>query len=89
MASGWEEHGNVGRGRGIIGVEEGGLWGSLEGGSLEGSGKWSAMACLAEEKCGIERLFDTRELDPRGKYKVTLFDGTANKCRGGWVTIVL
>ena len=49
----------------------------------------SAMACLAEEKCGIERLFDTRELDPRGKYKVTLFDGTANKCRGGWVTIVL
>jgi len=30
----------------------------------------SAMACMAEERCGIESLFHTRELDPRGKYKV-------------------
>ena len=35
---------------------------------------------MAEETCAIERLFGAREVDPRGKYKIKLFDGTADKC---------
>lgn len=34
----------------------------------------SAMACLAEHPGSIESLFNTLEVDPRGKYTVSLYD---------------
>ncbi|CAD7954100.1 unnamed protein product [Amoebophrya sp. A120] len=44
----------------------------------------AAMACMAERPGAIDNLFLTKELDPRGKYKIQLFDGTADGCRGQW-----
>ena len=44
----------------------------------------AAMACLAEVRGGIDNLFLTKEFDPRGRYTIQLFDGTADNCRGAW-----
>lgn len=45
----------------------------------------AAMACMAEHEGAIHSLFYTRERNPRGKYKVRIFDGFLNK----WVTITV
>lgn len=44
-------------------------------GSLGDCWLLAAMACMAEHKGAIHSLFQTRERDPRGKYKIRLFDG--------------
>lgn len=43
----------------------------------------SAMICLAEHRGAITRLFCNKELDPRGRYRVRLFDGQRRK----WVNV--
>jgi len=45
----------------------------------------AAMACLAEHEGAIPSLFTSREYDPRGKYKIRLFDGVKNE----WELLVL
>ncbi|CAD7938164.1 unnamed protein product [Amoebophrya sp. A25] len=49
----------------------------------------AAMACMAERPGAIDNLFLTKEFDPRGMYKVQLFDGTADACRGAWRTFTI
>jgi calpain-15 len=43
------------------------------------------MACLAEHEGAVQSLFLSKEYDPRGKYKIRLFDGAADK----WETLVV
>lgn len=45
----------------------------------------AAMACLAEHDGAVHSLFRTREFNPRGKYKLRLFDGQ----KGEWVNITI
>lgn len=44
-------------------------------GSLGDCWLLAAMACMAEHQGAILSLFITRERDPRGKYRIRLFDG--------------
>jgi len=45
----------------------------------------AAMACLAEHEGAIESLFYSREHDPRGKYKLRLFNGVKET----WESVVV
>jgi hypothetical protein len=47
------------------------------------------MSYKMKNYSAIESLFKRREIDPRGKYAVRLFDGTADAGRGAWVTITI
>merc|ERR1719491_184292 len=47
------------------------------------------MACMAEVRNGIDNLFISKEFDPRGKYRIQLFDGTADSGRGAWRTFTI
>ena len=49
----------------------------------------SAMACMAEQKGGIQRLFKSKEYNPQGKYTLELFDGAYHNGKGGWRTLVI
>eukprot|EP00392_Amoebophrya_sp_AT5.2_P018594 g19162.t1 len=44
----------------------------------------AAMACMAERPGAIDNLFISKEFDPRGKYTIQLFDGTADRGKGAW-----
>jgi len=45
----------------------------------------AAMACLAEYPGAIYKLFKTKHRDPRGKYKIRLYDGQKER----WKTMVV
>lgn len=45
----------------------------------------AAMACLAEHKGAIDSVFRTKERNPRGKYRLRLYDGV----KGKWQEIVI
>lgn len=45
----------------------------------------AALACLAEHKGAINAVFKTKERNPRGKYRMRIFDGTNND----WRTIII
>jgi len=45
----------------------------------------AAMACLAEHKGAINSIFYSKEKNPRGKYKLRLYDGVKEK----WQTVTI
>ena len=72
-------------GRGVALIRDGITAADIAQGALGDCWLLSAFACLTEFPGTIENLFDTKEVNIRGRYSVRLFDGRSQK----WVVVTV